>query len=60
MLSADFLLGVFEVDTGKVCVKLQVSEQFVTEPRREDIDERSVLASCGGTVKLFARKQSML
>lgn len=52
---AHYFLWVLDVVTGKICQKIRITGEETTRCNLEDLDERSVLVSCGQTALLFNR-----
>ena len=52
---AHYFLWVLDVETGKICQKVQISEEETTRCNLEDLDDRSVLVSCEKAALLFNR-----
>src|SRR5579862_3812035 len=50
-----YFLWALDIETGEICQKVQISEEETTCCRIEDLDERSVLVSCGKAALLFNR-----
>lgn len=53
---AQYFLWVLDIDMGKICQQIRITEQVATNCRLEDIDDRSILVGCSGTAMLYGRR----
>jgi hypothetical protein len=52
---AHFFLCILDIDTGEICQEIRITDEETIHCRIEDLDDHSLLISCGKSVVLFNR-----